>query len=233
MRLRRRLLIVSSVLLGLAGSLPSLAAPYVIEDLETLAKKHSWDELLSHINDIPTAKRGPAWHDLVEQAALGKVAAVKGDDLAVFDETEALWSGPLPLEEGEFAKRRAKLLSRLKSPSSTAFKAGKVAGSHYETYGAAELFAAALASKGNDAPECADPVLADMTVRALDADPKNPVATWAHQLAVQCYSKLAAPLRAQLWTFQGDRKSNYFANVCGLLKSHGTLSGLQARECKQ
>ena len=67
----------------------------------------------------------------------------------------------------------------------------------------------------------------------LYSAPKEASAVNAQKLATACYEQLATKLRQELWSFQGDLGSNYFANACGLLKSHHNLSGLQARECSQ
>jgi hypothetical protein len=74
-------------------------------------------------------------------------------------------------------------------------------------------------------------LLADAVVRALGNDPKDASTARAHKLATSCYEHMAAPLRKELWSWGAGLDSNYFANVCGLLKAHHNLSGLQSREC--
>ena len=55
---------------------------------QALARHHSWDEVLAHRDDVPSEKRGPAWNDVVERAALGLVAAAPGGALGQLDAAE-------------------------------------------------------------------------------------------------------------------------------------------------
>jgi len=112
----------------------------------------------------------------------------------------------------------------------TAWSAGEVAAKRHDGSIAVDFYAVALAA-GKLAGHCGDATVGDSVVRALSGDPKDASTANAHKLAVVCYEQLATALRQELWAWGSGLDSNYFANACGLLKSHHNLSGLQAREC--
>jgi hypothetical protein len=69
-------LVATALVLG-AG--PVLAKKYTIEDLEALANSESWDELVSHLEDIAPAKRDKKWQGIAEKGAIGYVKNYKTD----------------------------------------------------------------------------------------------------------------------------------------------------------
>lgn len=217
----------AAVAMVIVASVPRVAAaaPYTIEDLEALARHGKWDDVVAHLRDIPSDKRGPAWADLNERAAVGLLAAAPGGDLGALDVAEGMSELTLA-DDGAFAKRKRALVARLAKPA-TAWKAAQLAGAHYDEDTAIELFAVVF----DPSKHCADPVLGDMVVRALGDRASDEPAKQAHKMATACYPSMAQRLRARLWEPNVGFESDYFTNVCGLLKSHDNLSGLQKREC--
>jgi hypothetical protein len=217
------------VAITLFAAVPVSAAPYKIEDLQALAGHHQWQELLAHADDIPTDKRGPAWHDLVDRAAAGLVDGATGGELGQLDVALSLAQYSYTVPDGAFARKLHTLIAHLSSPA-TAWSAGEVAAKRHDGSIAVDFYAVALAA-GKLAGHCGDATVGDSVVRALSGDPKDASTANAHKLAVVCYEQLATALRQELWAWGSGLDSNYFANACGLLKSHHNLSGLQAREC--
>jgi hypothetical protein len=205
------------------------AAPYTVEDLSALARGQQWDELLAHADEIPSDKRGPAWRDLVDRAAMALVNGASGGALGQLDVALSRegWSYAVP--DGAFARKIKALIAQLSTPS-TAWAAGDIAAKHRDSSIAVDFY---VLAGGKIASHCADATFDGAVVGGLYSTPKDASATNAQKLATTCYDQLATQLRQELWSFQGDLDSNYFANVCGLLKSHRNLSGLQARECGQ
>jgi hypothetical protein len=222
-------LAVIAVTLVAAGR--AWADPYTVDDLQALARHHQWDELLAHADDVPTDKRGPAWRDLVDRAAVALVDGASGGELGQLDAALGLEDRAYAVPDGAFARKLHALIAHLSSSPTTAWSAGEVAANHHDASIAVDFYAVAMTG-GKLAGHCGDATVGDSVVRALGNDPKDASTSNAHRLAVACYEQLAVALRQELWSSSADVDSNYFANVCGLLKSHRNLSGLQARECK-
>jgi hypothetical protein len=79
------------VLVTLVLAHAALAAPYTLADLEALAKDGAWDELLSHATDVGPAARNDRWKELVEKAAVARLADITDDELkwSPIESTEA------------------------------------------------------------------------------------------------------------------------------------------------
>lgn len=216
------------IVVALAAS-RAWADPYTIEDLSALARHQQWNELLAHSDDIPSEKRGPAWRDLVDRAAAASVDRASGGKLGELDVALSLETYAYAVPDGAFAHKLHALIAQLKT-AGTAWSAGDVAAKHHDYSYAVDFYAVAMAG-GKLAGHCGDATLDDAVVGALSNSASSPSTANAHKLAVACYDQLATALRHELWSWSSGLDSSYFANVCGLLKSHNNLSGLQAREC--
>jgi hypothetical protein len=230
MRKPNRVWGIALVGLVAAGAGTAAADPYSVEDLQVLVRHQKWDEVFAHMSDVPDAKRGPAWHDAVERASLGRMSAAGGGELGQLDEGENYHERYGFEPDGPFEKRFHAIVAHLAQPG-TAWKAGQVAGAHYDTETAIKMFTLVLGK--SDSGKCGDAVVGKMIVSGLRYEAKWPTEKQAHALAVTCYDHIADALRAELWTPGTGPDTDYFLNTCGLLKSHGKLSGLQTRECAQ
>jgi hypothetical protein len=86
------------------------AKPYTIIDLSALERNSAWEEIISHLEDIPPAERDAEWQRISEKAALGYTAALAKarDTYAAFLAVQELGRRhPHLMKLPEFTEKRA------------------------------------------------------------------------------------------------------------------------------
>jgi hypothetical protein len=230
---------------------------YTMEDLQALAKKGSWTELMGHMADIAPAKRDAAWQLLLEQSAVGDLQAISAEnqgEAVPSKSNELLKSFPELKTSAEFMKIRAELgMAAFKKcfvdqwaadkchkdltdfvaldpkNSDLAMQAGKLARANLNSAFAVGYFARAFEGK-KDPKECSDADVALATLAALGLPTDKPEAKQGKKVAEVCYAVLKPQIVDQLAS-QGN-SSYFFANACPLAKAKGDLKGLMAKQCK-
>jgi hypothetical protein len=184
--------------------------PYTMKDLQALADRKSWSELIMHLQDVPPAERAADWNKLVETACLREGL----DAYAAIYCTQELQS----------------LLIAAPADRDFAWRAGKWVRVNQQSWAAVPFFDKAIPAAADAAEKCADPdvELAVMSGLALPADTGNDIVAQSQRLAFDaCWKELQSPL------IQNLSEGAYFqANACPGLKKKKALKGLKARLCE-
>jgi len=221
---------------------------YTMADLDALDKKGSYEELLSHAEDIAPAQRTPAWEKLVEKAASGYMASLtKGSS-----SFEGVWTSqsfvkryPFLTKSQDFMTKRGEagksaaercladsyrgqhcidmmkeFLQTTGTSPEVGLAFGKITRKNQNHYVAVPFFKWALDAK-KDASFCGDEdlKLAVVAGLGLPADYDNAIDSRAIATGT-CWDTMKADLKTELVKNPGGY---YKDNTCAVLKSKGDL----------
>jgi hypothetical protein len=255
-------LFVAAFLLHIAAASPAAAEPKQsgtsIKDLDALAATRSWAELHDRLMDISPASRNAHWNSLVEQAALGELAAQTSPGGSAADRFAAL--------ERYYPKfpslaKSAKFLALRTSVGLAAFERCFDEGGHdgkcrndLERFvhgapvtaelalGAAHLIgvkfnrqaAPLFYALGIDAPGgqaiCTDSELQYDLIRALELPADYSEAKEARTLTEKCWDAVKPAVTANVAKTAGE--GYYMKNACPALIQHNALKGLLQKRCQ-
>jgi hypothetical protein len=231
------------------GELQAKENVYTMADLQALAARSSWEELLAHAEDVPPAQRTPAWDSLIETAATGYVTnlGAQADSYdAVFASQALLRRFPRLSSSAGFMSKRgeagkaaaARCLERasvgqhcidgmksfLEGPNTGAdvgFAFGKIARKNQNAYVAVPFFDWSL-NKKTDSASCSDEDLQLAVVAGLGLPPDEANASGARHIAVGgCWERLHPAIAQGLQ--DPSAGSYYIDNACAVLKQKGAL----------
>jgi hypothetical protein len=234
---------------GARGEQQAKENVYTMADLQALAARQSWEELLGHAEDVPPAQRTAAWDSLVETAATGYVTNLGAQTDAydaVFASQALLRRFPRLSSSAGFMSKRgeagkaaaARCLERasvgqhcidgmkafLEGPNTGAdvgFAFGKIARKNQNAYVAVPFFDWSL-NKKTDPASCSDEDLSLAVVAGLGLPPEDANAGGARHLAVgACWERLHPAIAQGL---QDPSAGSYYRdNACAVLKQKGAL----------
>jgi hypothetical protein len=223
--------------------------PYTLADLQALASRSSWEELLGHAEDVPPAQRTAVWDNLVETAATGYVTnlGTQTDSYdAVFASQALLRRFPrlssstgFMTKRGEAGKAAAAVclerasvgqhcidgmksfLEGANTGADVGFAFGKIARKNQNAYVAVPFFDWSL-NKKTDAASCSDEDLQLAVIAGLGLPPDQTNASGARHIAVGgCWEKLHPAISQGL---QDSSATSYYRdNACAVLKQKGAL----------
>jgi hypothetical protein len=187
--------------------------PYTVEQLQALDKSQSWEELVGHLQDIPPAKRGPAWNKLV------------GDGCFAFPNAEE------PIAEYCAGLLRSVVLSE---PANTDFvwKTAQWIRRNRVSWGAIQYFAKAGIKPGEE--RCKDGDLHEALISALGmpAARNGELVSQAQKLAFDvCWPATKVPLMHEYKENFDSTAAYFLVNSCKGLKSKDALSPEQVKKC--
>jgi hypothetical protein len=208
--MRRVILNVAVAALLLSFGATAATKPYSLEDLKALDRTGDWDELQSHLTDVPPSQRGPQWNRLLEHACLRPTGEYYQLEACAQKLDAATASEP---KNRDFALRAAMFFG----------------GTRFQFL--AVPFFARVITAPNDvhcaAPELAHAVVAGLRQSAIDED-KALVAA-AQTLAFRL--RWPATREPIVKTFDRDGTGAYLLNTCAALKREGALSQAQDTAC--
>ncbi len=231
------------------GELQAKENVYTMADLQALAARQSWEELLGHAEDVPPAQRTAAWDNLIETAATGYVTSLgaQTDSYdAVFASQALLRRFPrlssstgFMTKRGEAGKAAAarclerasvgqhcidgmkSFLEGANTGADVGFAFGKIARKNQNAYVAVPFFDWSL-NKKTDAASCSDEDLSLAVVAGLGLPPDDTNASGARHIAVGgCWERLHPAIAQEL---QDPSAGSYYVdNACAVLKQKGAL----------
>lgn len=233
---------------GIASWSSSKAKDYAMADLDALAKRGAWEELLMHAEDIPPAKRDATWEKLVEKAAIGELGQLttKAESYEGVFTSQALGKRyPHLLKSSEFMSKRGEAGKKaaseclreawrgehcldmmntfLSTPGTSAdvgFAFGKIARLNQNHYVAVPFFKWALEKK-KDAAMCGDEDLSLAVVAGLGLPPDYENAAGARKIATEmCWDALKPAVEKKVLE---DGSSYFIDNACAVLAAKGAL----------
>jgi hypothetical protein len=236
----------------------SEAAKQLLADLDALAAARNWPELHDRLTDLNPAARDARWNALVEQAAIGELAAqtAPGGSYAeritaierYYPKFPSLGGSPqfLALRTSigleafgrcfQEAQDPAKCLNALErfvhiAPVSAdlARGAARLVGLKLNRSTSALFFAAGLDTAGGEGV-CSDADVTYATVVALQRPPDWREAKAARTLAERCWDTLGTAVVENVAHETAD--SYYLRNVCPLLMERKAVTGLRAARCQ-
>jgi hypothetical protein len=223
---------------------------YTMGDLKALAAKAQWQELLQHIEDVPPAKRGAEWDDLLERSATELLTqyGTESSGYSAFSSAERLVERYPALTKSERFMAKRFEVSKLafqsclaesynaseclrsmqdflkvgSPPPEVAFHFGKLVRGKLNHYLAVPFFHRGLQGRPANAPECADQDLGLAVKAGLGLPPPEENARLAREIAGErCFGTLEKALVAQL--VARDSSGYEAENICGVLKAKGAL----------
>jgi hypothetical protein len=227
-----------------------------LADLQALANHAAWDELASHLEDIPPAGRNAEWQRLVEQAALGVLsrAGEKAASFALFTSESLLERYPTLKQSREFMARRADVGEQAfercfdKSPQAEpcaahlrafvradpsdrdlAFRLGKLLPPR--AYGRLAVPAFAVAIQSENDPRCGDPDVKRAVLSGLSLPRAGNEDTVAESIQLglnRCWQSLAPAITERM----GGNSTDYLRNTCPFVRARQGLSALMSKSCQ-
>jgi hypothetical protein len=232
------------------GSHASLAkeSKYSLGDLKALEKKQSWEELLSHAEDVPPTQRDASWDKAVEHAAVGYLQSLKSDRESfegVFGSRDLLRRYPHLEKSKDFLSQRAGLgklaaeecfrssygggrcvelmrdfLLPPEPAPEVAFAFGKLTRKNQNHYIAVPFFKWAFERKP-EASWCRDDDLRMAVLAGLGLPPDDEGAVGARQITGGvCWATLSGQVEEELRT---QSQGYYRDNVCAVLRAKGAV----------
>ncbi len=223
---------------------------YSIEDLTALHKAQSWNELLSHANDIRPSKRDAAWQSLVADASTGAlnnyVSNGAADSAIGFGQqllsdytflsestafTQSFVKILVPAAQSCIAysvegcvENYGQLLSELSPESSVSFDEGTKVFQNVSKSLAVPFFAAAI----NQSPGyCEDEKVSDALLYTLDR-PSNPQFALAKKVAINdCAGTALTNFENYIIESQSVRQA-----LCPTYLSKGYVKGIMKKVCQ-
>jgi hypothetical protein len=235
----------------------SAPAPATFDDLDALAASQNWAELHDRLNEISPSSRNAHWNELVEQAAVGELAAqaIPGGSAAErFAALERYFPKFPSLAKSEkFLSIRTKVglqafarcfdegrndmkcrndLERFMhaAPPSAelATGAGRLIGVKFNRQAATSFYALGVETPGGEAI-CSNGDFQYDLIQSLEMPPDYPEAKAARDVALKCWNAVQPKLAANMAKVVGD--TYYLHNACPALIQHGTLKGLLEQRC--
>ncbi|WP_394823552.1 hypothetical protein [Pendulispora albinea] len=221
---------------------------YTMADLDALANRAQWAELLAHVEDIPPLERKATWERLLVKAATEYVGSLSSKS----DAYEGFWIAegmvkryPALPKSKEFMAKRADVgkkvfteclqqsysgkecIQRAKdfvnvdgTERDVALAIGKIVRQNQFPYVAVPFFQAAVAGTKNNAA-CADEDLRLAVVAGLALPTNYENASGARDVSANaCWTELRAPV---LQEFKDNANGYLKDNVCSVLKAKGEL----------
>ena len=240
-----------------AAADPKLAGTS-IEDLDALAAAQSWAELHDRLNDISPAARDEHWNSLVEQAALGELAAqtvpggsaadrfaaleryypkfpslAKSQKFLAMRTTVGLEAFKLCFNEdraGGFKCRNdlERFVHAAPVTVDLALGAAHLVGVGFNRQVSPLFYALGLDLPGGQAICTASDLRHDL-IRGLGLPPDYREATAAREVAEKCWESVKQELAAEV--ARVDSSSYYMSNVCPPLIQHDALKNLLEKRC--
>lgn len=221
---------------------------YSLADLKALEKKQSWEELLSHAEDVPPTQRNPSWDEAVEHAAIGYLRSLKNERESfegVFGSRDLLRRYPHLEKSKEFLSQRADLgqlaaeecfrssygggrcvelmrafLSPPEPAPEVAFAFGKLTRKNQNHYIAVPFFKWAFERKP-EAFWCRDDDLRMAVLAGLGLPPDDEGAVGARQITGGvCWATLSGQIEEELRT---QPQGYYRDNACAVLRAKGAV----------
>jgi hypothetical protein len=246
----RRALVVVLVAAGVA----SAAEPVTLSELETLLGQGAFDEVLERAEALPAAARAESWRALVTTAAVGRVTAQSTSAVNPF--AGGLEAERLGLRYRFLQDRPAFRSARDAAVLAGAARCAKASAENDACRQTLQSLQTSLTPAGSltllkrlraegwtaealmpvvdravpsiDVPACADPVVQDLTVAALDVPFELPAAALARVVAFErCWSPCKAKLQAAMVHATTDR----LKNSCEAMKKRKGLTPLQLELC--
>jgi hypothetical protein len=228
------------------------------DDLDALAAAQNWTELHDRLTDISPAARNAHWNDLVEQAALGELAAQTIPGGSAEDRFAALEryypKFPSLAKSEKFLSLRAKVgleafercfedsrkaekcyndLERFlhAAPASVelALGAGHLVGRNFFRKLTPKFYAVGLDAPGGSAI-CADKDFQYGLIQALESVPEHETTKIARSVADKCWDAVQSAVAANMARVVGD--TYYLHNACPALLQHNALKGLLEKRCQ-
>ena len=241
---------IAIALLCIAGS--SSAETFSSADLAALDKQQSWQELFSHLGDIPPAKRDASWQSFLDHASVGVLKSLTGASEGATFADSVTRQYPRIKSNKEFMALRADV--GIRGLDECVSERGDEAGKCAEAFvafvdadptnldlawragesltravpsAAVPFFKRALAKKTTT--QCSADALKMAITAGLSLAPKDPRVADAQVIGgTVCWDGLKDTLVERFTTGTSD----YRRNVCGFMRAKkDVLSGLAIRQC--
>jgi hypothetical protein len=241
-----------------ARAVPADERRYSQADLQALADKGAWSELIEHLGDVPPAARDARWEKVVEQAGIGALeVSTQRDDpfLGIRIGIQLVDQFPQVRESRVFMKKRnevglqafdrclnhderiatcAPLLKAFVAQDpqdlDLAFTAGKIASKRMKRWYAASFFRTALA-KPSDTRSCKDTDVRLSVVSALGLGDSPEWKTPIEDARVILRDECWGDLRNAVQDAFHEAGSKVPKNSCDILKAKSALGKVDVRVC--
>jgi Caspase domain len=241
-----------------AGAHTKHASATTIADLDALAAAQNWGELHDRLTDISPASRDAHWNGLVEQAALGELAAQSTPGGSTAERLAAIARYYPKFSSlgtsAKFLALRSKIgleaFSRCFNESSNSFQcrddlerfvdgapasaelalgAAHLVGLRFNRQAAPLFYAVGLDAPGGKAI-CTDSGLQYDLIVALQLPADYREAKAARAITERCWESVKTVVAANLAQEVGE--SYYLQNACPSLIQHHSLTGLLEKRCQ-
>lgn len=228
-----------------------------LEELEGLAAKGEWSQVLFHSDEIASADRGARWQSLVEKAAIGNLVFLRTSGVTGADQISLELQRHFPFLTRSKAftderngsglaaydtclrleKKSSDCTSRLfdfteqdKGDSDFQFRAGKWVARKQDAVAALRFFERVLGRVPNSLKSkfCGDADLHVAVIAGLRLNPGEAAKRAASLADKECWSALEAEIEG---AFDREPAGNFSQNVCPLLKSRNQVNGKRVAKC--
>ena len=232
-------------------------APASFDDLDALAASQNWAELHDRLTEISPAARNAHWNELVEQAAIGELAAQAipgGSAEERFTALERYFPKFPSLAKSEkFLSMRTKVglqaftrcfdegrndmkcrndlerfMHAAPATAELATGAGRLIGVKFNRQVATSFYALGVDTPGGQSI-CSNGDFQYDLIQSLEMPPNYPEAKAARDAAAKCWDAVQASVAANVAKVVGD--TYYLQNACPALIENNALKGLLEKRC--